>query len=868
MFGNNQDTDTNVPADASKQVYNIRDLSTKSVVLYPTRAHVTREISNVQLRTGANEVEIYGLSPTVDEHSIQVEGQSTVNVVDMSVQLVPNRDIYDEIYPEDDESSDDESDLEYEDSDDEDGTVKSISKELKDLRLEVTKQNEIQTSANERLVTLDRYAKSAEAEHLSPDDVSKLLNRYHEDRSKIFEVHTTATQKLVDLEKQIRRKEVERANAGKESRKQKEASEKQKFKERRRKDLQRAEQKKQAKYVKQERMRCWAKKVFKITLLLETSSLDTPGSSRRNSLDTVTLASQTPLDPNTGKPTPGPAATSPVTIPLLLSYVTKEAGWSPRYDLQISSVQKSAKITYRTEFLNRTSETWKDAKLSFSTSQTSYQGLDDVVPFMHAWHVRLVRYTNGDGGLLSAEEANKPRGGRPDAENFNRAEVFGLDDNFIPVYQSKRLLEVQKSNNVTGLFGPSSRNARPGGLFGSSTKAASGGFGGGYGSGNPYSSVQNTSLFGSSRGAAAPMIQRIEGKEEEAREDVVQANVQLDQSIQSARSGSRSVASSVGGLFGARRKSQARHVNMKEKDETLAYGYDPTIEDSEREPPPPSFNGDDDDEEASWEGKQFTSIDIWRRRLLTVYDQDNGLTATFEVPGTRTLEPSSLTRRHKIASLHASNIHLSHICVPKLRSAAFLRTKIRNPSSSVTLLKGSAGVTLDGSFLGNMTLPRVSPNQIFDLPLGVDPAIHVNYPKPSVHRSTQGIIFNKESAQVFTRSIWLNNTKPTPVDMLVLDQIPVSEDERLRIVVVSPRGLNKEGDSAKAGVSAKEGSSGGLAVAEGGKDGKKEVWGSAVAKLKKGGEVGWTVKLEGGKGCLLKLDYEARLPSAEKIVAA
>jgi uncharacterized protein (TIGR02231 family) len=241
--------------------------------------------------------------------------------------------------------------------------------------------------------------------------------------------------------------------------------------------------------------------------------------------------------------------------------------------------------------------------------------------------------------------------------------------------------------------------------------------------------------------------------------------------------------------------------------------------------------------------------------------EDSGLTTTYDVPGVRTFAPSSTTRRHKIASLNASNIKLNHICVPKLRSAAFLRAKIRNPSSSVTLLKGSAGVTLDGSFLGNMTLPRVSPGQVFGLPLGVDPAIHINYPKPLIHRSTQGIIFNKESSQVFNRSIWLNNTKATPVELLVLDQVPVSEDERLRIVITTPRGLVKEGDSVTAGVSAQESSSGAVSTS------KRTAWGSAVAQLKKNGEVNWQVKLEKAQGCFLKLVYEARLPPSENIVS-
>ena len=240
--------------------------------------------------------------------------------------------------------------------------------------------------------------------------------------------------------------------------------------------------------------------------------------------------------------------------------------------------------------------------------------------------------------------------------------------------------------------------------------------------------------------------------------------------------------------------------------------------------------------------------------------EDCGLTATYELPGTRTIAPASLNRRHKIVSITATNIQLSYIAIPKLRAAAFLRAKVRNPSTSVTLLKGMAGVTLDGSFLGNISLPRVSPAQPFTLSLGTDPAIHVSYPKPTVHRSTTGL-FSKESAQAFSRSIWLTNTRSTPVELLVLDQIPMSQDERLRIDIAQPRGLNKEGDSVRAGQNAREGGGSGSTQ-------QAAAWGKAVAALKKNGEVAWTVNLEKGQACLLKLDYEARLPSYESIVNA
>jgi len=778
-----------------KQVILIKDLSTKSVILYPSRAHIVRDINDVMLKPGPNEIEIYGLTPTVDEHSIQIEGRGAATIVDMTIDSVPNRDILEEVYPEESDESSSESEYEYADSDDEADSVSKISKELKDLRAEAAEAVEMQNSANQRLVALDRYAKSVAAEHNSPDDVGKLLEKYETDRLAIYKVHVSATKAIEGLNKRIARKENEKLNAGKEYRKEKKGLTKQKEKDRRRKELHKAEQKKEAEHTKQERLRYWPKKVYKVTLQLETASTETPSSSRRGSMDSVTLA-QSPL------PGPGKAESATETIiSLSLSYVTKEAGWSPRYDLKISSVQKSAMIVYRTEFLNRTGETWKDAKLSFSTSQTSYQGLDDVVPFMHAWRVKLGRYGSGEEGLLSTEEAQKPRSGRPTTDTFNRSEVFGVDENYVAPLEKK----FAQQTAPPGV----SRTARQ--IPQAQTSMAFGGFG-------PTTNMQ------SSHSMMMQQPQNAWGTSQVLQQE----NKELDSGIRQARKARKS----GGALLRMHHRSTAEGG---EKEERVEESYDPTIEDDE-------YSATVKFEESVWE--------------------DSGLTATYDVPGTRTLTPSSMTRRHKIVSLNAANIYLSHICVPKLRAAAFLRAKIRNPSSSVTLLKGSAGVTLDGSFLGNMTLPRVSPGQLFDLPLGVDPGIHINYPKPSVHRSTQGIMFNKESAQVFTRSVWLNNTKPTPIELLVIDQVPVSEDERLKIVIAEPKGLAREGDSVKAGISAKAGSSGSTAVM------KDSSWGHALAKMKKNGEINWTVNLEKGQACLLKLDYEARLPQAEKIVPA
>lgn len=253
--------------------------------------------------------------------------------------------------------------------------------------------------------------------------------------------------------------------------------------------------------------------------------------------------------------------------------------------------------------------------------------------------------------------------------------------------------------------------------------------------------------------------------------------------------------------------------------------------------------------------------------------EESGLTTTYDLPTLKTLAPVSTATKHKIARVEFKALAFSHVVVPKLRTAAFLKAKLRN-TSKITLLKGSAGLTVDGSFLGQSTIPRCTAGDSFTLNLGVDPAVTVGYSRPSVQRSSSGL-FSKENCEVFTRVTTLTNTKSNSiVELTLLEQVPVSEEERLRIEILTPRGLRTGGEAVLAGApkdgdKPREsiGSAGAAAVRAGvyGKDGK---WGSAVATAKKGGEINFNVKINPGRGCKLVLEYEANYPGGETVISA
>ncbi|KAF1814719.1 hypothetical protein P152DRAFT_230229 [Eremomyces bilateralis CBS 781.70] len=784
-----------------KQEINIKDLPTKAVTLYPSRAHVVRDINDLVLKPGPNEIEFYGLTPTADEHSIQIDGRGSATIVDMTVELVPNREIFEEVYPEEDASDEEDNFYEYADSDDEPEEVRAIAAEIKTVQSLIKDKTEVQISATHRLDALDAYIKRVNPRDQSPEAISTTMQMYSAERASVYVSRERASDELTTLHKQLARKENEKSKAGKAERKRKKKVENEKRKEQDLLFRKRVEKRKEAARIKEERLKFWPKSVYRVVVTLETS-IDTPNSSRRNSFDSVTIA-QGQIPESVGKSNDKTiySSSKDSMVSLSLSYVTHEASWSPVYDISISSVTKSATIVYRAEFANCSSETWKDAKVVLSTSQTSYQGLSDKVPHMHPWRVRIGKgYADPNSGLLSLAERNRLNNANTSiAKTLNRSELFGRDGGSMRNVKNKRLILMDQTQEWSKQTVPAYQ-----------TQAAS------------QLPLSSRGGFGNTGG--------LDGfRNVEEASDGFQRSRQTPVQPGAVHSGIERVLARGEHLNSAPSAFNARGI-----DRCIAVGSDngPSIE----------F------EESNW--------------------ADHGLTATYDMPGTRTLAPSSVMRRHKIASLISPHIVLSHIAVPKLRAAAFLRAKLKNPSQTVTLLRGTAGITLDGTFLGNMSLPRVAAGQTFELPLGVDPGVQVNYPKPTVRRATQGI-FSKESSETFVRSIWVTNTKAIPINLLVLDQVPVSEDEKLRIEVLTPRELGREGDSVRTGWSAKEGVAGGSGSASGGTvKGGEEKWGKAVASVKKEGEVSWAVDLEKGLACLLKLEYEARLPSNERIVSA
>jgi N-terminal domain of unknown function (DUF4140) len=341
-----------------KQEFRIRDLTTRSVLLFPTRAQIIRDIKKITLHPGANQIVIDGLAPTVDEHSIKVEGTGAATITDVAVDLLPNREVYEDIYPSDSEDEDDDDD--EDESEVEHDGMKTVADKIKNLNIDLLNEQEKINSAANRLLICDNFGKSVASDRPPLNDLEKLLKAYNEEREKIYKDHESSTHACESISEEIRKAEKEKTKLAKDLVKANEKKEKEKAKLREKKMRKKAEIYKEKQRVKTERESFWPKKVYKITINLEPSSL-TPGSSRRSSVDDgdtlVNLATTTFHEPSAAPSRSG-------EISLSLSYITYSASWSPRYNLSLSTTKGAGLLEYGAELKNTTSETWRDAKVS------------------------------------------------------------------------------------------------------------------------------------------------------------------------------------------------------------------------------------------------------------------------------------------------------------------------------------------------------------------------------------------------------------------------------------------------------------------------------------------------------------------------
>lgn len=161
-------------------------------------------------------------------------------------------------------------------------------------------------------------------------------------------------------------------------------------------------------------------------------------------------------------------------------------------------------------------------------------------------------------------------------------------------------------------------------------------------------------------------------------------------------------------------------------------------------------------------------------------------------------EPTSLlssrdVQKVMIYSLDNLQSDLVYQTVPRLKEVALLQATTKN-NSEYPLLAGALNIFMDGRFVSRGTLDITMPNDTLKVGLGVDEAVKVTFKEQK--RFTEKTGFTNSGERItYDYLLTVQNNKNKSVTLAISDHIPVSQNEKIKVKLLSPNTIqaDKEG---------------------------------------------------------------------------
>jgi uncharacterized protein (TIGR02231 family) len=141
---------------------------------------------------------------------------------------------------------------------------------------------------------------------------------------------------------------------------------------------------------------------------------------------------------------------------------------------------------------------------------------------------------------------------------------------------------------------------------------------------------------------------------------------------------------------------------------------------------------------------------------------------------------------------------LTRIAAPRQDASAFLTAKAVN-GTGTALLPGQASVFLGDEFAGRAALPLTPPGGEVKLAFGADDRVKIERKVLERKHETSGL-FTKDDVVVYRIRTTVKNLYATPVSVKVLDLVPVSREEEVKVKVLDGSTPSTEEDPMKPGV--------------------------------------------------------------------
>lgn len=156
--------------------------------------------------------------------------------------------------------------------------------------------------------------------------------------------------------------------------------------------------------------------------------------------------------------------------------------------------------------------------------------------------------------------------------------------------------------------------------------------------------------------------------------------------------------------------------------------------------------------------------------------------AEYKIPGSASI-PSDDAPHKLVIAEHDLTSKLAVRAVPKLAPAAHLFASFAHGGEE-PLLPGQVSIFRDGAFVGTSAIGMLRPRETVVLGFGVDDKVRVDYRFETGAESAEGLFGGDRRVERRYR-IEIANYHAKPIEITVLDQLPVSQDERVEVELLS-----------------------------------------------------------------------------------
>ncbi|MCB1783245.1 MAG: mucoidy inhibitor MuiA family protein [Alphaproteobacteria bacterium] len=161
-----------------------------------------------------------------------------------------------------------------------------------------------------------------------------------------------------------------------------------------------------------------------------------------------------------------------------------------------------------------------------------------------------------------------------------------------------------------------------------------------------------------------------------------------------------------------------------------------------------------------------------------------GFVGEYAIPGPAKVASDGTKSRLMIGAFDSENKMQVQI-KPQLAQDAYLvvKTKLKGENP---VLPGQVNLFRDGAFIGQGNIPMLRPGDEEDLAFGIDDNVRVKRNVLKDERSESGLI-SKEASLERNLVRYIQNLHKDPIEIVVLETIPVSKDEKIRVELLKDK---------------------------------------------------------------------------------